>query len=84
MPSQPVLTFVLTVKGAINIAFGAGLVVGPEPLLHLYGLPLDPAGALLARLLGAACFGVGLVQFFGRNFATKRPTIASRGRLRDC
>ena len=67
MSSQPVLTFVLTVKGAINIAFGAGLVVVPVPLLHLYGLPLDPAGALLARLLGVACFGIGLVQFFGRN-----------------
>ena len=67
MSSQPVLTFVLTVKGAINVAFGAGLVVAPAPLLHLYGVLLDPAAALLARLLGAACFGLGLVQLIGRN-----------------
>ncbi len=67
MSDQPVLKFMLTTKGAINLAFGAGLLIAPALLLSLYGMRLDATATLLARLFGAACLGLGAVQFFARN-----------------
>lgn len=67
MSDQPVLKFMFTTKGAINLAFGAGMLAMPAQLLHLYGLSLDPAGELVGRLFGAALLGIGIAQFVGRN-----------------
>lgn len=67
MSGQPVAKFMFTVKGLINLGFGAGMLAAPALLLHLYGLSLDHVGELVGRLFGAALLGVGAAQFFGRN-----------------
>lgn len=67
MSDQPILKFVCTVKGVVNLGFGVGLLAAPALVMRLYGLTLDPAGQFIGRLLGAAALGLGAVQFFGRN-----------------
>ena len=64
--TRKVLPFVLTTKGLINLAFGAGIALAPQALLSIYGVSLDTNGVLIARLFGAALLGIGAVQFLGR------------------
>jgi hypothetical protein len=56
----------LMVKAAISLLFGIGFFLIPGVLMALYGAPLDPAGALMGRLVGALLIGIGLICWLFR------------------
>jgi len=60
---------VCIINAVIAFGFGIAFVVGAEPTAAMYGLTLSPGGLLLARLLGAAFLGYGVITFQARNAA---------------
>ncbi len=61
------LTNFLVFKAVVALAFGVGLAVVPVELMALYGMMLDPAGAMMARMVGALLIGVGLICWLDRS-----------------
>jgi len=61
-------TFLL-IKAIVELAFGIPTVLVPVQLLSLYGVTLDPAGAFMARCVGASFIGTGLLCWFVRTAA---------------
>ncbi len=57
----------LMIAAVIAIVFGVGFVVVPGSLLSVYGVTLDQAGTLIARLFGAALIGLAVLDWFARN-----------------
>ena len=58
----------LLMAGAVvTLIFGLALVLVPGTLLSLYGITLNDAGILLARLFGAAFLGYTVLNWFARN-----------------
>jgi len=60
----------LLMAGAVvTLLFGLALVLVPETLLSLYGITVEAAGILLARLFGAAFLGYTVLNWSARNAA---------------
>lgn len=55
-----------TLHAFVSWLFGLALLVVPAALLAGYGITLDPGGIVIARLLGAALFGLGVAAWFAR------------------
>jgi uncharacterized membrane protein YfcA len=56
----------MVIKSIITIVFGIGFVVKPATVLSLYGVTLDPVGAYMTRLFGAAFIVVGALLWYAR------------------
>jgi len=63
------VTTFLTIKAIVSLAFGIALALLPVVLMGLYGVTLDPAGAFMARLVGACLIGIGLICWLGKSVA---------------
>jgi hypothetical protein len=63
------LNTLFTITAIVTLAFGVGFLFAPGPLLALYGLSIDPAGALLARFAGAAFIAFTPLTWLGRQFS---------------
>lgn len=63
------VTTFLVIKAIVSLAFGIALAVVPVALMSLYGVTLDPAGAFMARFIGACLIGIGLICWLGRSVA---------------
>ena len=61
------LRTLLLIGGLLGLVFGIGFLLGPRPMLTLYGVSADPPVVLLARFLGAALVQVGLVFYLIRD-----------------
>jgi hypothetical protein len=55
------LTAVLTANAVLAVLFGIGFLLAPHAMLAAYGVGGDSVAAYLARLLGAAYIGIGLL-----------------------
>lgn len=58
-----------TTHAFISWAFGLALLLVPAALLAAYGITLNPGGTVIARLLGGAFVGLGVVAWFARGAA---------------
>ena len=54
-------------KAIIEVIFGIGFVLIPGALASLYGMTLDPAGALMAQLFGVAFIFGSMVLWLALN-----------------
>jgi len=61
------LRTLLLIGGLLGLVFGIGFLLGPRPMLTLYGVAADPPVVLLARFFGAALVQVGLVFYLIRD-----------------
>ena len=60
----------LLMAGAVvTLVFGLSLVLVPGGLLSLYGITVNDAGILIARLFGAAFLGFTVLNWSARNAA---------------
>jgi len=59
----------MVIKSIITIIFGIGFVVIPVRALSFYGVTLDPAGAYMTRLFGAAFIVISLLLWYARKDA---------------
>jgi hypothetical protein len=64
---MPSLKLLLTITAALALAFGLGFLALPELTVAPFGVALDPAGALMARLYGAMHLGLGLINWLARD-----------------
>jgi len=71
------LKYWLVAKAIIVAIFGIGFVLIPTTLASLYGMTLDDAGVLMARLFGGGFIFECIVLFMARN--TDRDDVACRG-----
>lgn len=51
----------LAVKSLVSVLFGIAFLAVPDWSMSLFGVTLDPSGALMTRYLGAALIGVALL-----------------------
>jgi len=51
----------------LYIGFGLGLLIIPVQFMSTYGVTLDPNGAMMARILGAALTSYALTFWMNRN-----------------
>jgi len=58
-----------TIHALVTCLFGLALLLVPATLLAAYGITPDPGGAVVARLLGGAFIGLGVVAWFARGAA---------------
>ncbi len=61
----------MAAKAVIVVVFGIGFALVPAFMGSIYAMELSPAGALMARLFGAAFIFEGLVLWLARNEADK-------------
>ena len=61
------LSHFLSVKAIISLLFGVILVAVPVAFMSVFGVVLDPAGSVMARLLGAMLVAVGLICWAERS-----------------
>jgi len=62
------LSNVLLVNSLVDFLFGAGLLVGPEPILRLFRLSTDKPAMLMAQFYGGALVALGLIALLARGF----------------
>jgi len=61
------LRLLVTANALVGILFGMILLLVPDLLLRLYGMNTNPAGLLLARILGVEFIGYGILGWVLRN-----------------
>ena len=71
------LKFWMIAKAIIVAIFGIGFVLLPMTVGSIYGMTLDPAGTLMARLFGGAFIFEAIVLWMARN--TDRDDVACKG-----
>lgn len=57
------LSHLLLLSTVFTSLFGIGLLFVPDQVLPFYGLGAGRAGALVSRLLGAACLGAAVLNW---------------------
>ena len=65
----------LLANACVSLFYGVSLLLMPTQLLALFGAPLDPAGLMLARLLGAVTLSICVVTWLARNAERADPTF---------
>jgi len=56
----------MAAKAIVEVIFGIGFVLMPGTLASMFGMTLDPAGALMAQLFGAAFIFGSMVLWLAR------------------
>lgn len=51
----------------LYVGFGIGLLIIPVQFMAMYGVGLNPGGAMMARILGSALIGFALLFYWMRN-----------------
>lgn len=57
----------MAAKAIVEVIFGIGFVLIPGTIASLFGMTLDPAGALMAQLFGTAFIFGSIVLWLARN-----------------
>ena len=55
-----------TIHALVTWLFGLAFLLVPVALLSAYGITVNPGGVVIARLLGGAFVGLGVVAWFAR------------------
>ena len=71
----------LTLSAAVAAVLGAVIAVLPVQIASLFGVSLDPNGALMARYVGIAWLGYGLLNWQARAAGTETQRIALAANL---
>ena len=66
----------LAIAAVIALAFGVGFVLVPAQVAAYYGLTLNPAGAFVAQLFGAALIGFAVLNWAARGAEASQPISA--------
>ena len=59
----------MAIAAVIAFIFGLSFILVPSQLLSMYGETLGITGQWVARYLGSAFIGIGVVNWFTRNAA---------------
>jgi hypothetical protein len=65
----------MAAKAIVVLLFGLGFILAPGFLASIYGMKLDPAGTLMARLFGTAFILESIVLWFARNGAISEKPV---------
>ena len=57
----------MSIAAIVAFLFGLAFLLVPNQLMTLYGVDLDPSGEYIARYLGSAFLGIGVISWFARN-----------------
>ena len=57
----------MATKAVIVVVFGVGFILIPTTVLSFYGVTLNPGGAVITQLFGAAFILLGILLWFARN-----------------
>ncbi len=71
------LRMVYTINTVLGLFFGLAFILVPDTLLDFYGITLDEAGLMVARLLGAAYCGYGVLSWFIRGHSDSPAGVAA-------
>jgi ABC-type transport system involved in multi-copper enzyme maturation permease subunit len=63
---------ITTVASVIAFIFGLGFIFMPAQLTGAYNISLNDGGVLIGHLFGAALFGFGVLNWFGRHFSDEQ------------
>jgi NAD/NADP transhydrogenase beta subunit len=69
------LSQLMSIKAVITLVFGIGFVLVPKALMSLYGVTLEPAGAMMTQFFGAAFLLLSIVLWFARNAPYSEVTL---------
>ena len=69
------LSQLMSIKAVITLVFGIGFVLVPKAVMALYGVTLDPAGAMMTQFFGAAFLLLSIVLWFARNAPYSEVTL---------
>lgn len=61
------LSNLMIIKAVIVVVFGVGFVLMPATVMSFYGVTLNPGGAFMTQLFGAAFILLGILLWFARN-----------------
>ncbi len=59
----------LTIAAVVAVLYGLVFVLISAPFLAMYGVPPDPHTTLTAQFFGSALIGLGVVDWFARDFS---------------
>ena len=57
----------MTIAAVVGLVFGLGFLILPDQLMSAYGVDLGEAGSWVARYLGSAFIGIGVLTLLARN-----------------
>jgi len=63
---------VTTVASVAAFIFGLGFIFMPAQLTGFYNVTLNEGGLFIGQLFGAALFGYGVLNWFGRHFSDEQ------------
>jgi NAD/NADP transhydrogenase beta subunit len=69
------LSYLMIIKAVITLVFGVGFVLLPKAVMSLYGVTMDPAGAMMTQFFGAAFILLSIVLWFARNAPYSEVTL---------
>jgi ABC-type transport system involved in multi-copper enzyme maturation permease subunit len=59
---------VVAASAVVSIIYGLLVVLAPQQAVSLYNVELNPPGILVAHLFGSSLLGLGLLNWFAREF----------------
>ena len=69
------LSQLMIIKALITLVFGVGFVLVPKAVWSLYGVTLDPAGAMMTQFVGATFLLLSIVLWLARNAPYSEVTL---------
>jgi len=63
---------ITTVASVVAFIFALGFIFMPAQLTGTYNIALSDGGVLIGRLFGAALFGFGVLNWYGRHFSDEQ------------
>jgi len=63
---------ITTVASVAAFIFGLGFIFMPAQLTGFYNVTLNEGGLFIGQLFGAALFGYGVLNWFGRHFSDEQ------------
>ena len=69
------LSQLMSIKAVITLIFGIGFVLVPKAVMALYGVTLDPGGAMMTQFFGASFLLLSIVLWFARNAPYSEVTL---------
>jgi len=63
------LSHVFSFNALVALVYAIGLLLAPNTVIGLHGLPAGETQALMARYFGVALLGLGLIAWFVRDIA---------------
>jgi len=63
---------ITTIAAIIAFIFGLGFILMPAQLTAFYNVTLNEGGIFIGQLFGAALFGYGVLNWFGRHFSSEQ------------